>query len=115
MQSPDPTEIHLYGIDFIDANNGWIAGAYVDDGEIWKTTDGGATWSLQFVDDFSNFDDIDMIDATNGWAIGDRIYKTTNGGATWSASELPRGVGGVKIQFFFSDARVYVYSSGGFD
>lgn len=81
----------------IDGNTAWIitapyaAGANAN--RIWKTTDGGATWTQQTsgfgASSFGN--QIYFWDANNGWACGDPVagkfemYKTSNGGTTWTA------------------------------
>ncbi len=66
-------------------------------GGIWKTTDGGVTWSQQgagqiYVTTGISFPNIvHFWDANNGWAQGDPVstkmemYTTTDGGATWVA------------------------------
>ena len=100
MQAPFPTERHLNAVDFVDANTGWMVGDYVSNGEIWKTTDQGTTWELQYSNSFSSFKDIEMFDADCGWAIGDQIYRTTDGGQSWTAAPLPQGVQGVRMEFF---------------
>ncbi|MFC1966715.1 WD40/YVTN/BNR-like repeat-containing protein [Chloroflexota bacterium] len=76
------TGAHLRGVDFIDANNGWVA-AY--DGIIIHTTDGGNTWSLQYDGPQYFLNDIDFVDANNGWAVGTdgTILHTSDGGVTW--------------------------------
>ncbi len=64
---------------------------------IYKTTDGGASWTLQFQnrDSSAFYDCFDFWDADHGVAVsdavGDRmiIITTSNGGATWT--RLPDG------------------------
>lgn len=81
----------------LDGNTAWIitaphaAGANAN--RIWKTTDGGTTWTQQAsgfsASSFGN--QIYFWDANNGWACGDPVggkfemYKTSNGGTTWTA------------------------------
>ncbi len=70
---------------FLDANTGWLSG---DDGEVWKTTDGGANWTIVRAADGSGLDwwDIEFLDADNGYATTDDgfIFKSTDGGTTWA-------------------------------
>lgn len=81
---------------FIDRFTGWVCG-YMDTlgqmgtGVIKKTTDGGETWFAQYIDTTQFMNDIDFIDALNGWAAGDEgtILKTTDGGATWFSLSSP--------------------------
>lgn len=80
----------------VDANTAFIVTAPHSAGtnanRIWKTTDGGATWTQQTSGytsaSFANH--IYFWDANNGWTSGDpknnafEMYKTSNGGATWT-------------------------------
>jgi len=86
-------------IDFIDEDNGWIAGYNT----LLKTEDGGQTWvSISNNDDLlaghvgANFliEEIDFVDETFGWVIVwvqlddlniGKILKSENGGQNWSA------------------------------
>jgi photosystem II stability/assembly factor-like uncharacterized protein len=56
-------------------------------GGIFNTTDGGATWTAQTSGTSVTLQDVDFVDATTGWAVGDdgEILNTTDGGATWVA------------------------------
>lgn len=67
--------------------------------EVFRTANGGATWtglsraakaSLGFFD----LSDVVLASATRGWAVGDgTIAETTNGGATWTRQSVGVGVG----------------------
>ncbi len=75
-------------IDFVDANNGWIAFS-VDDGvdRLFHTTDGGSTWTTQTAGTSGGeLIAVDFLDASTGYAVHsfDGLYKTTNGGASWT-------------------------------
>lgn len=81
----------LTAVQFPTASVGYVAG---DGGEVWKTTDGGATWarSVPGAADVM-FESLSFIDATHGWACGPvgeeashggRCYATSDGGATWT-------------------------------
>ncbi len=59
---------------------------------IYKTTNGGGTWTKQTGYSTSSFaNQIHFWDANNGWTAGDPVagkfemYKTSNGGTTWTA------------------------------
>ena len=62
-------------------------------GGIWKTIDGGTTWTKQITATFSDANSfVDFVyfwDANNGVALGDpiggyyEVYTTTDGGTTW--------------------------------
>lgn len=63
---------------------GWIVG---DGGWIIKTTDSGATWTVQSSGTNANLYDVFFSDASNGWAVGTNgvIFVTANGGTAWTA------------------------------
>jgi len=70
---------------FLDAHTGFAAG---HNNELFKTTDGGATWTLKTTPDpslnFREFADIDFPDALTGYAQrDDTLFVTTDGGETW--------------------------------
>jgi photosystem II stability/assembly factor-like uncharacterized protein len=107
-QWPD-TFYEFNGVSFTDANTGTVVGAnYLltngvppsgeGVGRILRTTDGGATWTLQVAGGQALFG-VSFTDARTGTAVGDSgtILRTTDGGATWkvrsSGTTLPlRGV-----------------------
>ncbi|MCW4451735.1 T9SS type A sorting domain-containing protein [Kaistella sp. BT6-1-3] len=81
----------------IDGNTAWVvtapASAGTNANRIWKTTNGGTSWTQQTVGytsgSFANH--IYFWDANNGWTSGDplngkfEMFKTSNGGTTWTA------------------------------
>ena len=80
-----------------DANTAWIVTAGTgqagsNPNRIWKTANGGTTWTQQTVGyDVNSFgNQIYFWDANNGWTNGDplggffEMYKTSNGGTTWT-------------------------------
>jgi hypothetical protein len=92
----------------VDANTAWVAVAPTANGGdngIYKTTDGGATWTKQTTASFSLPDSfansVYFWDANNGWAAGDvangsnyEMYKTSNGGTTWTPVTTATGAAG---------------------
>jgi photosystem II stability/assembly factor-like uncharacterized protein len=79
-----PTSAFLYGVTFLDENNGWIAG---DLGIILKTSDGGANWNIKSTPNTNRLYDIFFSDLMNGWAVGldGLILHTTDGGDSWQS------------------------------
>ncbi|HPF10691.1 MAG TPA: T9SS type A sorting domain-containing protein [Flavobacteriaceae bacterium] len=68
---------------FLDENLGWAAdgpGAMV-----YKTTDGGESWTFQFSDN-NYFRNIEFLNENVGFlgTLDSKFYKTTNGGQNWS-------------------------------
>lgn len=78
----------------LDADSAWLLGTSFDGGlaRIYHTTDGGATWRVQFEDTTPGafYDGFAFWDAQHGVAFGDpvdgsfRIVRTEDGGRTWS-------------------------------
>ena len=81
----------LKGVHFIDENQGWIVTYNAptsansgNAGSIYRTTDGGETWKVQFETEAALFN-LHFIDKQTGWVVGDRrsVFITTDGGHTW--------------------------------
>ncbi len=89
----------------VDANTAWLAAyptAGGQTGGIWKTTNGGTSWSRQNSANYNNAASFTNVvyfwDANNGFCQGDPIngdfelYTTSDGGATWTtvpAANIP--------------------------
>jgi len=79
-----------YELDFPTDNTGYLLCS--KEGQtyntIFKTTDGGITWTEKnpSSNDYFDFNYINFLDAQNGLGVGtNKIYKTTDGGETWTA------------------------------
>jgi photosystem II stability/assembly factor-like uncharacterized protein len=72
----------LFAVSVVDANVVYAAGYY---GAIYKTTDGGTSWTKQDTGTLKSLYDISMADADKGWAVGQMglVLRTTDGGRTW--------------------------------
>jgi photosystem II stability/assembly factor-like uncharacterized protein len=100
---------------FIGDKTGWVTVGHRferrnDTLEVYRTGDGGATWSKAALDQFGSFQlsalQVTFANAQDGWALAslseitnDRpgvLYRTIDGGATWTRSQAP--IGGA-IQF----------------
>jgi photosystem II stability/assembly factor-like uncharacterized protein len=98
---PSATDLDFRDVHGVDANTAYLMSA--GEGEksrIYKTTDGGKSWILQFTnhDPKAFFDGFAFWDATHGIAFSDPvdgrfpILRTSNGGVTWTpvpADRLP--------------------------
>ncbi len=73
------------GVDFINSTTGWICG---NGGKIFKTSDGGANWTLQATGTTVNVMDIDAIDLNIVYAVvyNNIFLSTTNSGSTWNSA-----------------------------
>ena len=107
-QNPLPQGGDYTGGYFLDATHGWL----ISGGNIFHTSDGGATLTLQARHNVA-FHDITFADTEHGWAVGDPsntttgtgiVYRTTNGGARWIRVRL-QAVGGVSA-VSFANAKV---------
>ena len=96
---------------FINPSVGWVVSNNYEDssswrGEIWKTTEGGATWVLQLTLN-QYLRSVGFADSLTGW-VGtvfdpdSLLYQTTDGGASWSLVEnipepRPQGICGISV------------------
>lgn len=79
------TTADLYGVDFINADDGWAVG---NSGTIVATTDGGAEWTAQTSPTTKDLRGVHFVDQSDGWAAGGDstnavTLATTDGGTTW--------------------------------
>ena len=81
----------LKGVHFVDENRGWIVTYNTltptksgNAGYIYRTTDGGETWEVQFETEAALFN-LHFIDKQTGWVVGDRrsVFATIDGGNRW--------------------------------
>ena len=92
---------------FSDVSSGWLV---KHGSELWKTTDGGFSWSFvsKIEDDDGTLDfsqQAKFIDERNGWILGlTSLWHTDDGGETWSRHEFPWLVDG----FFVRGESVWV-------
>jgi photosystem II stability/assembly factor-like uncharacterized protein len=94
-----------------------IAGS--ETGGVWKSLDGGATWTV-LTDNLSNIDvyalAIDPIDSsTYYWGSkGGSIFRSTDGGATWTLhGNLPNGFVNKILIDPTNTAKIYASAQGG--
>jgi photosystem II stability/assembly factor-like uncharacterized protein len=82
----DRLKDNLYGVKFIDQQQGWVVGAF---GTIFHTLDGGRSWYPQLSHTTEMLFDVDFVDAKTGWISGRSglILHTADGGETWTKQE----------------------------
>ena len=88
IQSPQEPPIYTRdNLYFLNQNEGWLVGTLSGISLILHTTDGGATWTVQFNDstDFSMYD-VFFVNSSVGWITGGEgtIWHTTDGGNSWT-------------------------------
>lgn len=79
-QDVTPASAGFRDVFFLDATTGWVAGS-----SLYKTTDGGTSWTRQYGTDATEFTSVSFSDSQNGWAVGfaNLVLHTTDGGQTW--------------------------------
>ena len=60
-------------------------------GAMYKTIDGGDTWSISIELEGEDINAFHFVDENNGYFVGDQglIYKTNDGGTNWEELEIP--------------------------
>jgi photosystem II stability/assembly factor-like uncharacterized protein len=78
----------MFGVHFLSTTEGWISG---DWGRIMYTNDGGSSWTIQMDNSiYSNaFNDLCMISASDGWAVGSSGRVLHFDGTNWSNVSNP--------------------------
>lgn len=83
-----PTRATLTGLDFVDANKGWVVG---HDSTILYTNDGGNSWKVQYSDPEAEqpLFDVVMRSEREGFAVGayGLMLHTNDGGKHWNIVE----------------------------
>jgi hypothetical protein len=88
-------------------------------GELFKTTDGGISWNemenyRSFGGYYPIFNSVHFSDRNNGWIVSNDgfILSTTNGGDSWTA-QSPAGQCTLHSTFFLDNNSGWVVGSGG--
>lgn len=102
-----PNDNSLFALDFY---NIWVG---MDDGYVYYSDDGGATWTTQNAGVLTtdNVEAIHFADELNGFYTADTgfVAKTTDGGLTWSAATTA-GTGNINSIWAF-DSQVAILSN----
>ena len=86
------TTSNLSKIIFADSEHGWLCG---EDGSLYQTVDGGATWTSRCGDpatDETFYTCVDFADLQHGWigayswSSGSPILRSVDGGASWAVA-----------------------------
>jgi len=113
----------IIGMSFINDNVGYIimkmdsgniARIYPGGTDLYKTNDGGITWSVVKKDIFSNYQsgaiDLYFRNEQDGFVLGGSVYHTTNGGNTWRNEGPSSNIGRL---FFPNPSCVYAIDREG--
>ena len=76
--APSP---NLRGLEFVNDTDGWVVGSST----IYRTRDGGQTWS-PLTETSPNLASIDFVSATTGWGLTNSgtLYASSDGGESWT-------------------------------
>jgi hypothetical protein len=104
-----PGVLEARDLDFVDANRGWlvaqtgqiIAGCDYYDEQVYRTEDGGLTWTPLFTGNEpwrcgGGLQAVAFVDASRGWvAARGQLLRTTDGGTTWQSVNAFRGTAAI--------------------
>lgn len=98
---------------FVSQNCGYVAAA---NGAIYRTYDGGDTWSLKNTGITGSINSIFFIDENNGWACGypSSVYRTADAGESWTEGNCSSLLLNFKSIFFTSLLTGYVVGQEGY-
>ena len=86
--------VPLFNVWGIDANTALVTGSNATGAFVYRTTNGGTTWTTVFTQPSGFINVITMKDANTGFMEGDPVggrwslFKTTNGGTTWDSTGM---------------------------
>lgn len=91
---PNPAINHTFiSLDFINGSTGYVGGGGSGlPANVYKTTDGGASWITQPTGASGSVLSVQMTEANKGYALTTTLHKTTNGGTNWSSIAIPSAV-----------------------
>jgi photosystem II stability/assembly factor-like uncharacterized protein len=115
---------HINDIDFLSDGISLM----LTDSKIYKSTNNAENWNELFSEPNFNCNELYFINASSGFAVGNKIFRTTNGGVNWlkAANIQPQLIGylvdvvfineliGVAVGSSTSGSIIYRTSDGGF-
>jgi photosystem II stability/assembly factor-like uncharacterized protein/tetratricopeptide (TPR) repeat protein len=110
----------LHDVQFVGSRTGFAVG---DHGAVWKTVDGGSTWSFVPTPTTASLKSASFLTDQIGWVAGIErlpyaqltaacLLATTDGGATWQRLPTERLPGLWHVRFFTPDVGVAVGEPG---
>ncbi len=89
------TTSNLKGVHFLNDNDGWMFDA---SSKLYKSTNGGESWTLRYTLQDRLITSIFFKDANNGYMGSDyRLYVTTDGGVSWTPKHFNNYIYGFKV------------------
>jgi photosystem II stability/assembly factor-like uncharacterized protein len=89
----DAEDCCLWGVFFLDGQRGWTVGGGIH-GQVYGTTDGGATWRHLAALPGPSLQAVSFADAEHGFAVANQrpcLYLTTDGGVSWRGRRFDGG------------------------
>nr|HQV33471.1 FG-GAP-like repeat-containing protein [Calditrichia bacterium] len=108
------TGLNAEALHFTSAGEGWIAGSGSIGNSLFKTTDGGTTWSG--IPDFGGaYIAVDAI-GTHIWAanVGGIFYASADNGSSWTQGTLPGSPFQIRDMDFYDESTGYAVGWGGY-
>jgi photosystem II stability/assembly factor-like uncharacterized protein len=95
---PTDIRVNLFGACFANPNVGWVAG---DLGRVFRTDDGGKSWTRQEPSGRKPYFSITCVDESHAWVASTQgtIYGTTDGGTTWKEQKTPVDRNFLQVRF----------------
>ncbi len=116
--STSKTSVDFFSsIDMVNASTGYTVGGCGSGcygANVYKTTDGGATWSPQVSGTSKLLASVSFSSPTDGFVVGDqgRVIHTTDGGATWYAENPGTNIGFYTVSAL-GDRKAFAAGSNG--
>ncbi|MEZ4986380.1 MAG: YCF48-related protein [Saprospiraceae bacterium] len=108
--TPNVPDVQWRGVSFVSDTRGWTL---TSTGDVYRTTDGGASWALVNTGTMTQEGTITFTDANTGYATSFRdLYKTTDGGTTWTLIKA-NAFGSYQNQLLVLDEQHLVSTQGG--
>jgi photosystem II stability/assembly factor-like uncharacterized protein len=113
-----PADAALQAVQFVDRNEGWAAG---DEGTIWHTIDGGASWERQATGVRASLRSLHFLNPFTGWAAGREelpgggsvgiLLFTADGGLKWQHVR-PNALTGLNVVRFIDNQHGFAAGDG---
>ncbi|WP_084647733.1 YCF48-related protein [Gelidibacter mesophilus] len=100
----------LNAVTFLDATTVVAVGSH---GAILKSDDAGMTWRRINSKDHKHLINLQFVNATIGYAIGDGLFKTEDGGETWFKIKLTNAAYPPRNLYFVNEMVGYLFGENG--
>ena len=111
-----------HSIIFSDTRNGWILCNAINETRVFRTSDGGKSWTEQARENTNELNSIQFIDSSTGWVCGEKgtVLATIDGVTNWISGKIGASTDLIAICFYnstigwtCSESKVYKTTDGG--